>query len=203
MPTKTVSYCRKTPADRRHDLILAGIACLSKGGMSAFTIDKISKQANVSRGLINHHFRTKDELLVCIYADMTEYLVKKQPDTFPQQQLEMLIEENFDEKTLKKSYLRAWLAIWGEIATNPALRSLHERRYKKYKSRLTAAIRGIAKSRDVRINASDIARQLIALIDGLWLAYCLHADSFSLKVAKNNCYQFLNDNLGEIEFGNK
>jgi hypothetical protein len=36
-----------------------------------------------------------------------------------------------------------------------------------------------------------VARQLIALIDGLWLEYCLHSDSFSLSAARTDCYQFL------------
>jgi hypothetical protein len=37
----------------------------------------------------------------------------------------------------------------------------------------------------------NVARQLIALIDGLWLEYCLHSEGFSLAAAKTDCYWFL------------
>ena len=66
--TKSIkqTYKRKSAAERRDELIAAGIVCLGRGGMAGFTIDQICKQAGISRGLINHHFNTKDELLSAI-----------------------------------------------------------------------------------------------------------------------------------------
>ena len=43
----------------------------------------------------------------------------------------------------------------------------------------------------IEFDADGVARQLIALIDGLWLEYCLHSAGFSLAAAKTDCYQFL------------
>ena len=40
----------------------------------AFTIDRICREAKVSRGLINHYFKSKDDLLVAAYEAMTDYL---------------------------------------------------------------------------------------------------------------------------------
>ena len=113
MPEKSIAYRRKTSDLRRQDLIEAGICCLGQGGISAFTIDNICKQAGVSRGLINHHFKTKDELLLCIYSSMTEYLVREPLPESPIRQLELFIENSFDELSFDRSNLRAWLAIWG------------------------------------------------------------------------------------------
>ena len=193
--TKTIAYQRKTQQQRRLDLIEAGIRCLGKGGMTAFTVDKICKEAGVSRGLINHHFKTKDELLVGIYAHMTDHLTESVGDQSAEELLTAIIEYSFDEKTFDKSNLRAWLSVWGEVATNPALRALHEVRYDRYIKRLTTAIRTIARDRGVTVEATSVARQLVALVDGLWLEYCLHSEGFSLKRAKKDCYQFLRANI--------
>lgn len=188
---KNIAFERKTSFQRRRELIDAGIVCLGKGGMSAFTIDQICKQARVSRGLINHHFDTKEDLLLCIYAQMTEYLVRDISDKPPREQIAGFIESSFNKSNFKKSNLRAWLAIWGEVATNPKLKSLHQERYLKYRQQLTDALSHISVSSGVERHVEDLARQLIALIDGLWLEYCLHSEGFSLTAAKADCYRFL------------
>lgn len=189
--TKTIAYRRKSAPQRRQELIQAGITCLGKGGMSAFTIDQICKQAGVSRGLINHHFKTKEDLLVCIYANMTDHLVQDYKFDEPERQLAEIIETSFDEHSFNRSNLRAWLSIWGAVATNKALNSLHQSRYRKYKARISNSLREITAANQAEFDADSVARQLIALIDGLWLEYCLHSAGFSLAAAKTDCYQFL------------
>ena len=198
MNEKTVKYRRKDSQSRRQELITAGIRCLSKGGMSGFTIDKICKEANVSRGLINHHFKSKEDLLICIYDHMTTYLVVFDESLDAEQRLLSLVSDSFDSNSFEKSNLRAWLAIWGEVATHKALKQLHENRYQIYHQNLSEIIDEIASVRMLTVNASSIARQLIALIDGLWLEYCLHSDGYTLENAAQECYQFLQLQLGEL-----
>ncbi len=191
MAVKDVAYNRKTAQQRRAELTDAGIACLGKGGMTAFTIDQICKQAGVSRGLINHHFKTKEELLVSIYAQMTDYLVRDRSMDSPAALIAGFIDSSFDAKSFNKSNLRAWLAIWGQVATQPELKSLHHIRYQHYRRQLVEALSTIAKNEQRDLDADSIARQLIALIDGLWLEYCLHSDGFSLAEARADCYRLL------------
>ena len=182
---------RKSAAARRDELIAAGIVCLGKGGMSGFTIDQICRQAGISRGLINHHFKTKDELLVCIYAHMTDHLLHDYDSDSAQGLMTEIIETSFDEKSFNRSNLRAWLAIWGQVTSNDALRELHKVRYDHYKDRIKSALGQVSSSMSLQFNVDSVARQLIAIIDGLWLEYCLHSDGFSLSAARNDCYQFL------------
>ena len=42
-------------------------------------------------------------------------------------------------------------------------------------------------------------RQLVALIDGLWLEYCLHGDEFSLADARADCLAFVRGHGIELE----
>jgi len=188
---KKGAFIRKSASDRRQELIAAGIACLGKGGMSAFTIDQICKQAGVSRGLINHHFNTKDELLNCIYADMTDHLLDDYNGSDARQLLASIIETSFDEESFNRSNLRAWLSIWGQVASNGALNKLHRQRYGAYKAKIKAALLDISSANSGLFDVDSVARQLIALIDGLWLEYCLHSNGFSLGAAKADCHSFL------------
>lgn len=198
MTVKVVAYQRKTSDQRQQDLIEAGILCLGEGGISNFTINKICKAANVSRGLINHHFNTKDDLLLCIYDSMTAYLVEQDEDTKIEERVFSIIHKSFDRESFKKTNLRAWLAIWGQVANNDDLKKLHESRYLQYQQTLSQSIAEIAKQRQLSVDSMAIARLLIALIDGLWLEYCLHSHSYSLETAEQDCYRLLENYLGNL-----
>ena len=200
MVHKTTAFKRKSANQRRQDLIEAGIECLGKGGMTAFTIDQICSQAGVSRGLVNHHFTSKDDLLVAIYAHMTNYLVVEGDS---QLQVASFIERSFDDELTEKSNLRAWLSIWGQVASNPALKKLHQQRYLEYRQQVADAFYRLGKSKNQKLDSDQLARQLVALIDGLWLEYCLHSEGFSLAAAKADCYQFLQSQGVIIEADNQ
>lgn len=185
------SFQRKSADDRRRELIVAGIACLGQGGMAAFTIDRICKQAGISRGLINHHFNTKEELLSCIYAEMTDHLVQDHGGLQDGELLAQIIATSFDEASFNRANMRAWLAIWGQVPSNPVLSKMHKQRYDLYKERIKTALRKTSAAEAADCCIDSVARQLIALIDGLWLEYCLHSNSFSLAAARADCYRFL------------
>lgn len=196
---KTVRYRRKSAAARRRELIEAGIACLGRGGMAGFTIDEICRQAGVSRGLVNHHFDSKEDLLLRIYADMTQHLVDETRTDDPAVRLAAIIDASFDDKTFDRDNLRAWLSVWGQVPSQPALAALHRQRYRHYLGRIEAALRDLGTRAGLRLDAPAVARQLVALIDGLWLEYCLHGDEFSLVDARADCLAFLCGHGIELE----
>ena len=196
-------FARKPPAERRRLLIEAAIRCLAEGGMSAFTIDRICREAGVSRGLINHHFDGKEALLLSVYETMTEHIAEMPhaglAEADPVKRLNAMIEISFAEDVVAQSQLRAWLAVWGEVAADPRLRALHRKRYEDYSGGLSSAIAAIAKKRRRKVDAEALARMLIALIDGLWLEWCLDASLLSAEQAKAACYDLLEPHLGPIE----
>jgi TetR/AcrR family transcriptional repressor of bet genes len=191
MNVQNVAYKRKSAQLRQQELIQAGITCLGNGGMSGFTIDQICKTAGVSRGLINHHFSSKDDLLVRIYSEMTDHLIDERTWETPIQKLKAIIDVSFDAQNFNKSNLRAWLSVWGQVPTNAILSKMHRARYKAYKKRIKSALNEELGESEARLQLDSIARQLIALIDGLWLEYCLNSDGFSLASARSDCYRFL------------
>ena len=171
--------------------------------MAAFTIARICKEAGVSQGLINHHFKGKDELLVCVYDALTAFLVEtveaaRKPPFDPAHRLIMLIDANFDFEGPGSSQLRAWLALWGEISANPGLKELHKARYAEFKSAIADSVAEVAAARGKTIDANTVALMLVSLIDGLWLESRLDPDALSPKAARSACIEFLEDRLGPL-----
>ena len=159
----------------------------------------------MSRGLINHHFESKDALLACAYEEMTGYMAEatraclESKELLPEARLNTMIEASFATDTFDRSQLRAWLALWGEVSSNPRLQATHRERYDRYRDGLVLAISDLARDRGRSVNAAGLALMLIALIDGLWLEWCLDSSVVSPKAAKQACYDLMEPHLGTID----
>lgn len=197
-------FRRYEAADRKQQLIEAAIGCLAEGGIAAFTIDQVCRRAGISRGLISHHFNGKDALLAAAYDVMTDYLDDlsaagiAQPTDDPAAALRDTIEANFATDLNNQPTVKAWLAVWGEVAGNAQLKAVHRKRYDAYRANLTGAIAAVAKARGHKVDAGQLAMMFIALIDGLWLEWCLDPDALPQDDAKAACYALLEPHLGSL-----
>lgn len=194
MPKKAAApkFERIAPDERRARLIAASIACLAKGGIQAFTVDNICQQAGTSRGLITHHFGSKNALLAAAYAAIYGKVLDNldRAETTPQS-IEDLVDMMFSDSFLSRDYLNVWLALWGEIAVNPALQVEHRKNYALYRERIARAISAFARGKGVTVDSYDLATILISLVDGLWLEQCIDQSLLSLDRAKDLCRRTL------------
>lgn len=183
-------------------LIEAGLACLARGGITAFTVDNICREAGVSRGLIQHHFGSKDALLASVYSTMydrfTDVLA---PPGEPEPGLLDLVEANVAPEVFNAASLKVWLALWGEIANNPELCAVHRRRYLDLLDRVSRAIAAEADRRGRTVDAPTMARLFVALSDGLWLEHGIDTTLLSQPVARDSLLAFLESFLGPLAQG--
>lgn len=193
MTKKTVpKFERIPPEERRARLIEAGIACLAKGGIQGFTVDNICREAGTSRGLITHHFGSKNALLSAIYAAIYGKVLENLDRTDETAvSLDDLIDVVFSDPFLDRDHLNVWLALWGEIAVNPALQLEHRKNYALYRERVARLISGVARAQGVTVDSYDVATVLISLVDGLWLEQCIDSSLLSLTRAKDLCRRTL------------
>jgi AcrR family transcriptional regulator len=202
---KTVPrFARQARDVRRQMLIEAAIRCLARGGIAAFTVDQISKEARVSRGLINHHFKGIEDLLQAVYEMMTQSMGAAARATLfvdggARERLDTVLDAMFTPPMFSKTSLRAWLALWGEVATNSRLRAAHRRSYDTYRQALTDAISGIARERSKRVDAQALATTCIALMDGLWIEWCLDSSVVTREGAKRAVYDVIEARLGKLK----
>ncbi len=184
-------------------LIEAGLACLARDGILGFTIDRICVEAGVSRGLITHHFKSIDGLLAAVYETIYGKMLSVLEDSGaadekPETRLTAIIDAMFSREFFNRESLNIWLALWGEMANNPALLKVHRKQYARYRADIEAALRVIATARGLKIDTALVAIMLIALVDGLGLEWCIEPKLLSAKTAKEACFKMLEPILGTL-----
>lgn len=192
-------FKRLTATNRAAELVQAGLAVLAAGGITAFTIDKICKKAGASRGLIGHHFGGKDGLLAACYGAAYAPLLQMLHGGGAPLPLPELIDELFTDRQFRREGLTLWLALWGEIAVNPALQAEHLRHYQAYEAAIIRAITNFALAKGRQADAPMLAATLIALLDGLWLELCIAPGVMSAQKARRAVTALLEPHLGPLE----
>lgn len=190
-------YKRLAPEDRAAELVEAGLKVLAKGGITAFTIDNLCKASGASRGLIGHHFGGKDGLLAACYAAAYAPLLQVIGTDTPLP-LGALLDDLLSDRQFQRDGLNIWLALWGEIAVNPALRAEHLRQYDRYHRAIAAAIASHALAHGRQVDPSRLASGLIALIDGLWVEICIAPDRMDPAAARHLVEAFLAPHTGPL-----
>ena len=191
-------YRRYAPEDRQDMLIEAGLACLADGGMPGFTIERICAAAGgASRGLVAHHFGSKQGLLrACYTAAYDRLLGNAAPGRKADADLGEMIEALLADAYTTPETLRAWLVLWGEVANDADLMAEHRRYYDHYRGCVAAALEKAAGARGLPVPASDLAIMFISLVDGLWLERCLDPERLSREDVRRACTTFLAPYLG-------
>lgn len=186
---------RLSAADRRALLEDAARACMARGGIREFTVDKIVAEAGVSRGLITHHFGSMDGLLVAVYGRMYgEWIAAMTTPRPGLSRLEALVEALVSPELFSHDVVNVWLTLWGEIANNPVLRAEHRARYGEYRDSIAAALRAAAPEAAGH-DADTVAMAFICLADGLGVQRSVEPALLSEAAARAACWALLSPYL--------
>jgi AcrR family transcriptional regulator len=183
-------FRRQLPEERRRALILATIECLKRDGHEGLSVRNISAAAGVSVGLINHHFPNKDELVAAAYRYFNNELVgamlaavARAPDS-PRARLHAFLTASFSPPNLDADVLAVWVVFWGLYRHSRLIQRVHQETYEDY----VRLVRGMlaelmkeARPTQARAPRADLrlaAIGLTALVDGLWLEWCLEPGTF-------------------------
>lgn len=170
MAARQPKFERLTADMRRERLVEASINCLAVEGIQGFTVDAICREAGSSRGLIVHHFGSKDALLAAVYAEVFQNVLAGldalDPDTAtPEALVEIVLSGGF----MDRKYLKVWLALWGEISVNPGMQTEHRKLNAMFREKLALSLQAMAQKHGRVIDGYAVAILLISLADGLWL----------------------------------
>ena len=192
-------FTRLTSEQRRAELVQAGLACMARGGIQEFTVDKICAEVGVSRGLITHHFGSMNGLLAAVYGSMYESdTLHLEPLDEDEPRLVVLLNRLLSPEVFNRDSLKIWLALWGQIAVNSELAAEHKRQYGRYRDNVARAIAKYPARKKRKVDAEALAQSLICLIDGLSLQHCIDPTSLSLTDARSACMEFLKPHLGRL-----
>jgi len=204
-------FARQPPEVRRQALIAATIECLKRYGHEGLSIRTISAQAGVSVGLINHHFPNKDELVAAAYRHINSELIAGMQaavaaaGSSPRARLRAFLESWFSAPSLDADALAVWVVFWGLYRHSRLIQRAHRETYQGYVSLLRGILAELlpteraahgGRGRRVRaaVPAVDLrlaAIGLTALLDGLWLEWCLEPGTFRPAEAIELCEAWL------------
>ncbi|HET9389967.1 MAG TPA: TetR family transcriptional regulator C-terminal domain-containing protein [Steroidobacteraceae bacterium] len=193
---------RKLPEARRLALIEATIESLKRFGHEGLSIRRISAQARVSIGLINHHFPTKDALVAEAYRHFNNELVGSLRQAVanappaPRARLRAFLEASFSPPNLDSDVLAVWVVFWGLYRHSKDIQRVQSETYHGYVDLLRGMLADLEREVGaLRFNLRLAAIGLTSLIDGLWLEWCLDPDNFEPREAVQLCEAWI-DRLG-------
>lgn len=188
---------RLSAEDRRAALEDAACACIARGGIRDFTVDKVVAEAGVSRGLITHHFGSMDGLLVAVYArvyrDWIAVIETPRPGL---SRIAGMVEALVSPPLFDRDVLNIWLTLWGEIANNPVLRAAHLELYGDYRASIVAALQEAAAAGGREVDAEALATAFICLVDGFGVQRCVEPALLSEEKARAACWALLTPHVG-------
>ena len=187
-------YERQVASDRRVALIEAAIECLKRHGQEGLSVRRIATEAGVSIGLINHHFPGKDTLVAEAYRSFSRRLTAsfeaavEAAGPSPINRLRAFLNAVFSRPNLDPEVLTAWVVFWGLLRVSPEMRAVYEEEGRGYGDLLGTLLNDFAKkSGRPRFDTRLATIGLTALLDGLWLEWCLDPKSFRPTEAAALC----------------
>jgi TetR/AcrR family transcriptional repressor of bet genes len=196
--TKSVTMARVgTEKLRKKELIEATIKSIENHGFQGTTILTISRQANMSAGIISHYFGSKQGLILATIRHLLEELKQgllqqiascEQPLT-PELRLKMIVDTNFACFQQSTSVTRTWLCFWAQALHDPELARLQAVNSKRLLQNLLYSYRQVIPNKEDAVIAASMTA---AMIDGFWLRSSLSQTSENeFKQAVHLCKQFI------------
>lgn len=174
--------------DKKEQIITIATQLFSEKGFENTPISLVCEKAGVSKGLVFHHFKSKDGLLREIFSKNTELIMdisKSGSNNYtPKDMLRNIIESVFTQLEADKLYFQLNLGIMLQPGTREILGDLITERA----DYIFNATQTIFKELDPK-NAEVLSYHFIAELDGIALNYLSIFDEYPLTKIKNHLLQ--------------
>lgn len=170
------AFTRAEPDARRRSLIAATARVLARVGASGASVRAIALEAQVSPGLVAHHFGGVDALIAATYADVDTQVsaaldaAVAAAGSDARARLHAYVVASFAPPIADRALLATWTAFWGLAIAGGAIAAQHDAHYARYRAGLEALLGDCGLPPAARRRG---AIAITALVDGLWLELCL------------------------------
>jgi TetR/AcrR family transcriptional regulator, transcriptional repressor of bet genes len=183
---------------RREQLIKSTINCIANRGIAGTTMADVTKDAGLSLGIVNLHFKSKDKLfeetllyLSDEYEAYWDAALSKAPDSSTER-LVALINSDFSTKVCERKKLAVWFAFWGEAKSRPTYLQICAKSDKRNIDVVAELCEDLkAEGDNENVNPQAFATGLAALVNGLWLDLLMTPNEISRKEAREICLNYL------------
>jgi len=168
-PTRRTQRERREEARRK--VLAAATALIAERGSRALTLAAVGEAAGYSRGIVSHHFGSRENLLREVMRDAQAFPLPDVRDSAADW-IADLVRAYLENVTSRGPSARAFLQMWGEaIAADPVLMPLYAEQDSGFRGLLADKVReGIADG-SVRADADPdaLAVALVGLVRGIAL----------------------------------
>lgn len=183
---------RQPPTVRRQDLLAVTVSCLARLGPRGTTGREICRQAGVSHGLLRHYFNNPENLLFETYEELCDHFIARfeavldDEGLAPWDALDRFFAALYSEEWANTDLLGAWMAFWSMVRTNADFAAKSEEHNARLRELLALAISRLPTTGHT-VKTDDAVVIISAVMDGLWLDYCLSPTRTSRERALELC----------------
>jgi AcrR family transcriptional regulator len=164
---------RKSPEVRKGEIAEAAGQVATADGLAQLTAKRVAEAVGVYPGLVNHYFRSADELVAAGFAAATERRREQQAAKIagatddPVAELRMFLHDAISPEHDAAALL--WLDAWRECPRRPALQREVVRQMEVDLADLTEILdRGIGAGQFSSGDSAAAAMRILAMIDGMF-----------------------------------
>lgn len=167
----TVAFVpRRTQAERRAQtgsaLLQAAAELVVEGGVAALTLARVGERAGYSRGIVTHHFGSKQALVEALARVSQAGFVPGVGDEPGLDRLLVLIDGYVARLGAAGPLRRAFLLLWAESLTSPELAEIFRERDEGFRADLRADVDAGIAAGDIRPDV-DARAAAVAILGGL------------------------------------
>lgn len=186
-------------AERRQQLIDATIRCIAQHGLSAVTMQMVTRDAGLSVGIANLHFESKDNLLKETLRYVAEEYHNGQIDIMEGaeisdlgERLDALLDFQLGRGVTQRQKMSVWFAYYGEAGARPVYQKIVSTVDKLAAQKLETLFASIISDGGYQgVDARELATGYSALIDGLHLGLLVTPRELSKRRARSVARDFL------------
>jgi len=186
-------------AERRQQLIDATIRCIAQQGLSAITLQMVTREAGLSVGIANLHFQSKDNLLRETLRFVAEEYHGGQIQIMEGaaivnlgERLDALLDFQLGRGVTQRQKMSVWFAYYGEAGARPVYQKIVATSDRLAAQKLEALFVEIIKEGGYAgSDARELAIGYSALIDGLHLGLLVTPRELTKRCARAVARDFL------------
>ncbi len=194
-----------TTAVRRREIVDATVRVMARRGWNETSIDEITKEARVSRGLVSYHFKDKNELLSGVLKRCREMFIESVEEAFeagepPEQQMRCATKASLLLARTNPLPYEVFLHFSTSGRSDPDLEAEIQDLYRTYRAAAADTIRRCQRDGIYRadIDADAAAAKHMATIIGISLQWLIDPGAFDMDAASDLALEML---IGSLEVG--
>ncbi len=160
--------------NRKTQIILAAIECISRYGYSNFSMQDLAELADVSKGVIHYYFLNKEALMMAVLEHVckeSENLVEGNEHILnPIERLTHVLWICANIQRTKREHYKIIMEFWTQVDQKDHVRKVISEHYENFRFVFKQILEDGMKQKIFKtVNSNNFATLMIAMIDGISL----------------------------------